>query len=60
LFGGEHSFVIESLEENRVRFIQSEVFKGLLVPLFARGLDRDRRRGFEEMNLALKEQAEGA
>ncbi len=58
LFDGEHSFTIESLGENRVRFVQSEIFTGLLVPLFSRGLDADTRRGFEEMNQALKARAE--
>jgi hypothetical protein len=58
LFDGEHSFTIEPLGESRVRFIQREVFTGLLVPLFARGLDTDTRRGFEEMNQALKARAE--
>ena len=58
LFDGEHSFTIEPLGEGRVRFTQREVFTGLLVPLFARGLDTDTRRGFEEMNQALKARAE--
>jgi len=58
LFDGEHSFTIEPLRESRVRFTQREVFTGLLVPLFARGLDTDTRRGFEEMNQALKTRAE--
>ena len=60
LFDGEHSFTIEPLGEGRVRFTQREVFTGLLVPLFARGLDTDSRRGFEEMNQALKSKAEQA
>ena len=58
LFDGEHIFTIEPLGESRVRFTQREVFTGLLVPLFARGLDTDTRRGFEEMNQALKARAE--
>ena len=58
LFDGEHSLLIQPLEENRVRFIQSEMFKGLLVPLLARSLDNNTLRGFEEMNVALKERAE--
>ena len=58
LFDGEHIFTIEPLGEGRVRFTQREVFTGLLVPLFARGLDTDTQRGFEEMNLALKTRAE--
>jgi hypothetical protein len=60
LFDGEHSLTIEALEENRVRFVQSEAFRGLLVPLFARSLNNNTRRGFEEMNRALKERAEAS
>jgi hypothetical protein len=60
LFDGEHIFTIEPLGTNRVRFVQREIFTGLLVPLFARGLDTDTRRGFEEMNQALKVRAEQA
>jgi hypothetical protein len=58
LFDGEHTFSIETLEANRVRFTQREVFTGLLVPLFARSLNTDTRRGFEEMNQAIKSRAE--
>jgi hypothetical protein len=60
VFDGEHSFTIEPLEENRVRFVQRETFKGLLVPLFARSLETNTQRGFEEMNHALKGRAEAA
>jgi hypothetical protein len=58
LFDGEHSLAIQPLEENRVRFLQRETFRGLLVPLFSRSLDNNTHRGFEEMNRALKERAE--
>src|SRR5215212_2272088 len=58
LFDAKHSLATQPLEENRVRFIQSEMFKGVLVPLFARSLDNNTLRGFEEMNGALKERAE--
>jgi hypothetical protein len=58
LFDGEHSFVIEPLSERRVRFIQRERFGGLLVPLLSKMLDRETRRGFEEMNQALKVRSE--
>lgn len=59
LFDGEHIFTLEPQGADRVRFVQREIFTGLLVPLLARGLDRDTRRGFEEMNQALKARAEG-
>ena len=57
VFDGEHSLAIEPLEEYRVRFVQHEAFKGVLVRLVARSLENT-LRGFEEMNGALKERAE--
>jgi len=59
LFDGEHSFVIESLGENKVRFIQNERFGGVLVGIMRRSLDRGTKSGFEAMNHALKARAEG-
>ena len=59
LFDGEHIFTIEPLEGGSVQFMQREIFTGLLVPLFMRWLEKDTRRGFEEMNRALKLRAEG-
>jgi hypothetical protein len=55
---GEHIFAIEQLEPKRIRFVQSEVFDGLLTSLFGKSLDTDVRLGLEEMNRALKERAE--
>lgn len=60
LFDGEHSFLIEPLGEGRVRFVQRERFGGLLLPLLSTMLDGDTRRGFEEMNQALKLRSESA
>ena len=58
IFDGEHSFVIRPLADGKVLFQHSEKFRGVLVPLFRGSLDRDTRRGFEEMNQALKVRAE--
>jgi hypothetical protein len=58
LFEGEHVFTLEALGDHRVRFVQREVFRGILVPLLSRSLDRDTQRGFDEMNTALKARAE--
>jgi hypothetical protein len=58
IFDGEHSLAIHPLEGDRVRFVQHEAFKGVLVRLLARSLDKNTLRGFEEMNVALKERAE--
>ncbi len=60
LFDGEHSFTIEPLGGNLVRFIQRERFGGVLLPLLRKVLDQDTRRGFEEMNRALKLRSESA
>lgn len=60
LFHGEHSMGIQRIEPNRVHFLHGEVFSGLLVPLLAKRIDTTIRRGFEEMNKALKQQAEQA
>jgi hypothetical protein len=58
IFDGEHSLAIHPLGEDRVRFVQHEAFKGMLVRLLSRSLDTNTLRGFEEMNEALKERAE--
>jgi hypothetical protein len=60
LFDGEHIFSIKALGVQHVRFTQREIFTGWLVPLMAGSLDTDTRRGFEEMNQALKVLAEQA
>jgi hypothetical protein len=58
LFSGDHSMWIEPLGERRVRFINREIFSGLLVPLQARDIDNISRRDFEAMDQALKKRAE--
>lgn len=58
LFDGEHFFIIEPINESKVKFIHGENFSGLLVGLFGKSLDTDTLRGFREMNEALKKRAE--
>lgn len=58
LLNGEHIFLIERLQPERVRFVHREIFDGLLTSLFGRRTDEDIRAGFEEMNKALKERVE--
>jgi len=58
LFDGEHIFEIEAVGAKRVHFVQRERVGGILVPLLARSLDRDAKRGFEEMNRALRTRVE--
>jgi hypothetical protein len=57
IFEGEHIFLIEPLDEGRVRFRQEERFTGVLVPLFGFFIGST-RKGFERMNEALKSLAE--
>ena len=57
LFDGEHSFIIEPISENKVRFIHAEKFNGILVSLLG-GTLKGTEKGFESMNKALKERAE--
>ncbi|MFZ3113948.1 SRPBCC family protein [Methanothrix sp.] len=59
IFDGEHSLNIEPLGANRVRFIQSETFRGILVP-FSGAILNDTEQSFQEMNQALREHAEQA
>ena len=58
IFDGEHSFTIELLDQGGVRLVQQETFRGALVPLFAKSLDRRTLPAFDRMNRALKQRAE--
>ncbi len=58
LFSGEHSFIIEQVDSNKVRFIDREIFNGLLVSSQAKDIDSNSRHGFEAMDKALKARAE--
>lgn len=58
LFDGEHSFRIEPLGPQQVRFVHSEQFSGVLVPLVMALIGNSTKKGFEAMNQALKERAE--
>ncbi len=58
LFDGEHVFEIVEEAAGRVRFRQSEGFKGLLVPVLPSSLYEKTQQGFALMNLALKQRVE--
>jgi hypothetical protein len=57
IFDGEHHLLIHSTAPGSVRFVQQEIFGGVLVPLTNKLLGRT-REGFEGMNRALKQRAE--
>jgi hypothetical protein len=58
LFTGEHGFRLEAMKGNRVRFIQDETISGLLVPAYAALRLARTRRGFDQVNQALRDRAE--
>jgi hypothetical protein len=59
IFDGEHQFRIEPIRAE-VRFHQCETFGGVLPSVMPASSFERIRRGFEAMNRALKERAEGA
>ncbi|MDO5615923.1 MAG: SRPBCC domain-containing protein [Cruoricaptor ignavus] len=58
LFDGEHTFELIGNTNGTTTFIQSEKFTGILVPFFKKQIDNNTKKGFEAMNIKLKELAE--
>ena len=58
LFDAEHAFTLEARAGGGTWLLQHEVFRGALVPLAARSLDRGTLPAFEAMNNALRRRAE--
>jgi hypothetical protein len=54
LFDGEHVFQLEPTGVGQTRLRQNEEFRGVLVHLLPNSLFDKTRRGFEEMNRALR------
>ncbi len=54
LFSGEHYFRLHSTEKNITTLVHGEIFKGCLLPLLKKQLDKNTRFGFGMMNRALK------
>lgn len=57
-FDGKHSFTLTANPDGTTTLIHSEVFTGLLVPLFKKQLMTETKAGFEAMNQALKARVE--
>jgi hypothetical protein len=53
IFDGEHRFEIKADADGRVRFVQGERFKGLLVPFLRKMIEEDTLQTFEAVNAAL-------
>lgn len=57
LFDGLHRFELQPLPGGRTRLVQSETFRGVLVPLLRRTLASS-EQGFRALDAALAQQAE--
>ena len=60
LFDGEHVFQLEPAGAGQTRLRQTEEFRGMLVAFFPHSMFEKTRRGFEEMNRALRATVENA
>ena len=58
LIRGEHTFTLEPAKENSTRFVNLEIFKGVLVPFLAKMLVTDGKDGMLAMDEALKNRVE--
>ncbi|MGE5225701.1 MAG: SRPBCC family protein [Planctomycetaceae bacterium] len=58
VFDGEHRFELHEDEPGRVRFVQGERFRGLLVPFLRRMIEVDTLATFERVNAALAARVE--
>jgi hypothetical protein len=58
VFIGEHRFTLEPMGENGSRFVQRSTFAGLATRFFRGDFVDGMRRGFEAMEVALKERVE--
>jgi hypothetical protein len=60
VFDGAHRFELEARPGGGTTLVQSEHFRGVLVPLLRRSLRTKTLAGFEAMNRALEARAEAA
>jgi hypothetical protein len=58
IFDGEHKFELTDNSDGTTTFIQSEKFKGILVPFLKKMLNGKTVDGFNQMNSALKKRCE--
>jgi len=58
LFDGRHRFSLERRPDGTTHMVQSESFRGCLVRIFRKSLDKQTFAGFEKMNEALKTRCE--
>lgn len=58
LFKGRHHFMIEELNEGKVKFVHGEQFSGLLAGFIMKQIGEQTKNSFIAMNEALKKRAE--
>lgn len=58
LFDGEHYFILHDLKDGTTLLEHGEKFSGILVPIFKMQLESKTLKGFEQMNVALKDLVE--
>lgn len=59
IFDGEHYFKLIDLDNGQTSFLHGENFSGILVPFMGKSLQKT-EKGFEQMNVALKQRCEQA
>jgi len=59
IFDGEHCFEIQETEPGRVRFVQRERFRGVLVPILRKTIEVDTLAMFQKVNVALAARVAG-
>ena len=57
IFDGEHFFILESIDDNKTKFIHGEKFSGILVSFTGKMLEKT-KEGFHSMNRAIKKECE--
>jgi hypothetical protein len=57
IYGGDHAFLLEPIQDGKTRFRQIERFRGPIV-LFMDNMIKKTEIGYHQMNLAFKEQVE--
>lgn len=58
IFDGQHNFKLVDNGDNTTTFIQSENFKGVLVPFLKKMIEVNTVQGFQQMNEDLKKEVE--
>lgn len=57
-FAGEHYFIIEEINNNKVKLTQGENFSGLFSGILLNFIEENTIKGFKAMNISLKTEAE--